>query len=190
MKSTRKDHLVKVARDLFYQHGFHAVGIDRILAEANVSKTTLYKHFKSKDFLVVAALDSWAEYLSERLDRVINERGKLPLSRVEALFILLGRMSTEKNFNGDMFLNAMAEYNEKNHVVRQKAQEYKEKSWAWISEVVEECNVMDPVSVARQIVILYEGSISALQISRETAVADFSRRQVRSLISASKRRVG
>ncbi|MFV0431325.1 MAG: TetR/AcrR family transcriptional regulator [Alphaproteobacteria bacterium] len=187
MQSGRRDHLVHTARKLFYENGFHAVGIDRILAESGVSKTTLYKHFHSKDALVAAALKSWAEHLKERLDRILVERGQMPITRIESLFVLQARMCREKGFNGDMFTNAMAEYNDKNHIVRQTAQELKESMWAWILEAVAEARVKDSKVIARQVVILYEGTVTALQIARDTAVSDFARGQVRTLIASAKK---
>ncbi|MCP4245656.1 MAG: helix-turn-helix transcriptional regulator, partial [bacterium] len=57
MAVSKKDQLVSVALDLFCRHGFHATGIDTIVAEAGVAKMTLYKHFRSKEDLVVAALE-------------------------------------------------------------------------------------------------------------------------------------
>ena len=56
MASPKRDHLVETALDLFCRDGFHATGIDKILAESGVAKMTLYKHFKSKDELILAAL--------------------------------------------------------------------------------------------------------------------------------------
>src|SRR3954452_25217190 len=59
---TGRDRLVAAAVELFYRHGFNAVGVDRIIAAAGVTKTTFYKHFDSKDELMVAAVrkrDAW-----------------------------------------------------------------------------------------------------------------------------------
>ena len=53
---TGQVRLVHVAIELFCSHGFQAVGVDQILAAAGVTKTTFYKHFESKDDLVVAAI--------------------------------------------------------------------------------------------------------------------------------------
>ena len=57
-----REKLLHVAIDLFYKHGFHAVGLDRVIAEVGVTKTTFYKHFESKDDLLEAAIrqrDEW-----------------------------------------------------------------------------------------------------------------------------------
>lgn len=56
MASDRREHLIETALQLFYQHGYHATGIDTILAASGVAKRTLYKHFASKDALILAVL--------------------------------------------------------------------------------------------------------------------------------------
>ncbi|HIP77475.1 MAG TPA: TetR/AcrR family transcriptional regulator, partial [Kiloniellaceae bacterium] len=56
MVSSRREHLVDTATQLFSRHGYRATGIDTILAEAGVAKMTLYNHFKSKDELILASL--------------------------------------------------------------------------------------------------------------------------------------
>ena len=58
MASNKRDQLLNTAENLFYREGYHATGIDRILAESGVAKMTLYKHFKSKDELILAVLDA------------------------------------------------------------------------------------------------------------------------------------
>src|SRR5262245_66155474 len=66
--SAPRERLLQTAGELFYEHGFQAVGIDRILAESGVAKMTLYRHFASKDELIAAYLEkadgefwAWAE---------------------------------------------------------------------------------------------------------------------------------
>ncbi len=188
MKSGKSEHLVQVAKNLFYQNGFHNVGIERILKEAEISKTTLYKHFPSKDALVVATLEAWGSYLTERLERIIAERTKDAISEVEALFILLARMSREKGFNGDMFLNALSEYNDSKHIVYKAAKSFKENQWSWILDKTIEARVLEPTKVARQVVLLYEGTVAAMKVSKDQVITDFAKRQVRQLYTAAKKR--
>src|SRR5207245_6427395 len=52
-----RERVLQTAYDLFCRHGVQAIGVDRIVAEAGVAKMTLYKHFRSKQELIVAALD-------------------------------------------------------------------------------------------------------------------------------------
>ena len=83
---SRRDELVETALDLFYRNGFHATGIDRILAEAGVAKMTLYKHFRSKDDLIVAALERRDErfraWFQGTVEREARSRGE-PVNLVD-----------------------------------------------------------------------------------------------------------
>ena len=108
--SARREHLVETALRLFYEKGFHATGIDTILAESGVAKMTLYKYFKSKDDLILAALElrdrRWMGWFGGELKR----RGKTPRQRLLAVFDILGDWFGQDEFRGCLFLNAASEY--------------------------------------------------------------------------------
>jgi AcrR family transcriptional regulator len=116
MKETVSDHtdvsparrrLLDTATRLFYAGGIHAVGIDRIIAEAGVAKATFYSHFPSKDELVVAYIEE-----QDRLGRAAV--AALPKqSPREMIAAILGRISeaaVQGSYRGCPFLNAAAEY--------------------------------------------------------------------------------
>jgi len=69
MALNKRDQLIEKAQELFYREGYHATGIDRILAESGVAKMTLYKHFKSKEELILAVLETRHRTMIERLRR-------------------------------------------------------------------------------------------------------------------------
>src|SRR5256886_13487691 len=71
---TGRERLVAAAVELFYRHGFAAVGIDRVIAAAGVTKTTFYKHFAGKDGLMVAAVRRRDEWESAAWDRAVRAR--------------------------------------------------------------------------------------------------------------------
>lgn len=113
--SPARRRLLDTASRLFYAEGIHAVGIDRIIAEAGVAKATFYKHFPSKDDLVVAHIEE-----QDRLGRA--DVAALP-SRPprEMIAAILGRISdaaTDASYRGCVFLNAAAEYPDPNSPVR------------------------------------------------------------------------
>lgn len=58
MSESSRERLIQIADRLFYEHGFHAIGIDRVISEVGVTKTTFYNHFESKDDLILAVLDA------------------------------------------------------------------------------------------------------------------------------------
>src|SRR5436190_12747199 len=70
---TGRERLVAAAVELFYRHGFGAIGIDRIIAAAGVTKTTFYKHFQGKDDLMVAAVQRRDEWESTAWDRAVRK---------------------------------------------------------------------------------------------------------------------
>src|SRR5678815_5079878 len=71
---TGRDRLLNAAIELFYRHGFGAVGIDQVIASAGVTKTTFYKHFEGKDDLMVAAVKQRDEWESAAWDRAARKR--------------------------------------------------------------------------------------------------------------------
>ena len=75
MATNKRDLLLGTAERLFYTEGYHATGIDRILSESGVAKMTLYKHFISKEELILAVLDARQQPMLARLRAA---REKLP----------------------------------------------------------------------------------------------------------------
>lgn len=108
--------LLDTATRLFYEGGIHAVGVDRIIAEAGVAKATFYNHFPSKDDLVVAYLEE-----IDRLGRAaVGALPKQPPRKMIAA--IMGRISeavTMGGWRGCPFLNAAAEYPDPASPVRQ-----------------------------------------------------------------------
>jgi AcrR family transcriptional regulator len=126
---TGRERLVAAAIELFYRHGFAAVGIDQIIAQAGVTKTTFYKHFESKDDLMVAAVKRRDEWESVAWDRAIRKiAGKDPARQLLAFFDVLDIWFNEPEFRGCMFMNAAAEFPNPNDPVHQAAVAHKRRS--------------------------------------------------------------
>lgn len=122
MAVTTRDRLISAANDLFYEHGFHAVGLDQVLAKVRVTKTTFYNHFESKDALVIAVLlERDRVEFAEWLRFMETKGGNDPASRILALFDLLEDWLADESFKGCMFLKALAEYPNPTDPVHQAA---------------------------------------------------------------------
>src|SRR5438876_8624381 len=79
--------VLETAYQLFQRHGLHGVGVDRIVAEADVAKTTLYRHFASKDDLVTAVLEHHRQvWTKDWLQAEIERRSTTPAGQLLALF--------------------------------------------------------------------------------------------------------
>jgi AcrR family transcriptional regulator len=112
----KRQHIVETAYRLFKRDGFHATGIDRIIAEAEVAKMTMYRHFPSKDGLIVEVLDWRAERFKRQLDR-LSEAAMTPGEKIAAIFDWHERWFDSPDFHGCLFQHALAEFGEPAHAV-------------------------------------------------------------------------
>lgn len=109
-RSAKREAILETAERLFYDNGFHATGIDRIVGEAGVTPRTLYNHFASKDDLVCAVLRRReARYFSD-FDEYTAAREQLHGDAVRAVFEALARWLNGEAARGCMFISALSEY--------------------------------------------------------------------------------
>ena len=105
-----RDRVLRTALDLFYQHGIHLVGIDRIIAESGVAKMTFYRHFPSKAKLVAEYLAYKERTWQELLARYIGAESNPALERLLAIFDALGVLIQHPQFRGCPFIKGLAEF--------------------------------------------------------------------------------
>lgn len=108
MRPPKRDVVLDTAERLFYEEGFHATGIDRVVAEAGVARMTLYNHFPSKEALIKAVLARRHERYLDELRRAVEARGDAPAlaALVEAHYEWLRTASP----HGCIVLKAMGEF--------------------------------------------------------------------------------
>lgn len=191
MRAPRKEHLIQTAVELFRRRGYHATGIDRIIAEAGVAKMTLYKHFRSKDDLIVAALRRWDEDSRRWLIRAIEERADEPYERLLALFDVLDEWFDTPEYGGCMFINAAAEYPDPTDPIHRAAAEHKRLFREYLQEQVAACGFEDPDVVTGQLLLLMEGAIVTAQVSRQVGPGEvpLARRAAEVLLSQASRKL-
>ena len=188
-QSARREELVDRALDLFYRHGFHATGIDRILAEAGVAKMTLYKHFKSKDELILAVLTRRDEKFRTWFIREVERRGRTPRERLLVVFDILQTWFQSREFRGCMFVNAAAEFHEAGDPIHAAAAEHKQLVRGFLERLAREAGAPDPAMLAASLNLLLEGAISVAHvsgdISGDTGAAAAAKRTAQILIDNS-----
>ncbi len=184
MASSRREHLLDTALSLFRTNGFHATGIDKILANAGVAKMTLYKHFRSKDELILAALRRRDESFRNWFVRDVERRAEAPRERLAALFDALGYWLASDGVTGCMFINAAAEYGDCEHPIHVAAAEHKRLLTGYVRALSEKAGVADSDRLARQLYILIEGAIVATQVCSRTDSAGDARDAAEILIAA------
>lgn len=162
---SKRDQIVSVAQKLFYQNGFHATGIDRIIKEAGVSKKTLYNHFKSKDELVLAALRKRDELFRNSLMRKTERLGSTAKERLLSIFDVVGEWFEDKDFAGCMFINASAEYSESDNPSHIVCAEHKRLVREYIRELAVQAEIDNPEELSQQLNLLIDGAIVDAHVS-------------------------
>jgi len=171
MAVSPRERLIDTATQLFYRHGYHATGIDRILAESGVAKKTLYTHFRSKDELILAALRRRDERFRNSAMRELAARTDDPAERLVLLFDILDAWFTEPDFSGCMFINAAAEYAAADEPIHAAAAEHKRLFAAYLRSQATAAGARDPDELTDQLVLLMEGAITTAHVSGPGRVA-------------------
>jgi AcrR family transcriptional regulator len=103
--SAARERILLTAHDLFYQGGIRATGIDRVIAESGVAKMTFYRHFPSKNDLILAFLAHRHTLWLTWFDDALTRHGNTP----QALLPTLEEWFTQPSFRGCAFLNSVGE---------------------------------------------------------------------------------
>lgn len=112
----KRQHIIETAYGLFRDAGYHATGIDRIIAQADVAKMTMYRHFPSKDGLIVEVLNHRAKRFDAQLDR-LAQAAMTPAAKITTIIDWYGRWFHRADFHGCLFSHALAEFGEADHPV-------------------------------------------------------------------------
>lgn len=188
-QSDRRAHLVETALKLFYRNGFHATGIDTVLAESGVAKMTLYKHFKTKEDLIIAALkhgeEAWMKWFSLTVERL----GRTPRGRLLAVFDALGRWfrcegTGDTEFCGCTFINVAGEYTDPRHPVHAVAAAQKRRVRAYLTGLARAAGARDPAALGQHLALLAEGAVVQAHVAGDRGAAARAREAAAVLVGA------
>lgn len=161
LRGTRK-RLVEVAGDLFYRFGFQAVGLDRILGEVGITKTAFYKHFESKDDLILAVLDHRdRQDIAQAVGHMRSHGGDDPRSQILAFFDLMAEWFSEPDFRGCLFMNAATEFASPLDPIHRAAAAHGDHLSQEFLLRAQAARLPDPHAAARQLLLLLNGAIVA-----------------------------
>ena len=173
MRPNKRDELVRKALQVFYRDGFHATGMDKLVVETGVSKTSMYKHFRTKEELILAALRLRDENFRNDFMRRVEELADTPAAQLIASFDALGEWFEEEGFRGCMFVKAGAEYQESDHPIHVQSAENKRLLLEFYTGLARKADVRDPETIGRQIQLLQEGAIvTAVLLKSDDAAKD------------------
>src|SRR4051794_40493797 len=157
MSEARERILATVDR-LFYDEGIHAVGIQRVVAEAGVTRVTLYRHFPSKDDLISAYLQRRSDHDHEQVDGIIAAHPGDPRGALDDLAVALTRDDFGGMPRGCPFINASAEFTG-SHPARVHAREIRRWVTGRIEDLLEELGHRSPRSTAEQLMMVRTGAV-------------------------------
>ncbi|MEP9388120.1 TetR/AcrR family transcriptional regulator [Mesorhizobium sp. KR9-304] len=182
--AAKRRHIVATAYGLFKRDGFHATGIDKIIAEADVAKMTMYRHFPSKDELIVEVLNWRAQRFSHQLDR-LAEAASTPQEKIAAIFDWHERWFDSPDFHGCLFQHALAEFGEQHHAVFQAATRQKRDIQQRMRSILKQSM---PDSRAEQVAtilfMLIEGATVLAKIRQGKAAIASARRTAAGILAA------
>jgi AcrR family transcriptional regulator len=157
-----RERILDAAYELFSRHGVRATGIDAIIAASGVAKMSLYRHFPSKDDLVVAFLERREELWTRAwLQAEVETRASHASDRLLAVFDVFDGWFRTPDFEGCSFINVLLEIEDRANPVHTAAVDHLATIRAFLRELAEEAGVRDPEAFSRQWHMLMKGSIIA-----------------------------
>jgi AcrR family transcriptional regulator len=157
-----RDRILETAYELFSRNGVRAVGVDRIVAESGVAKMSLYRHFPTKDDLVIAFLDLRSQrWTREWLVVEIERRAEDPGERLIAVFDALDEWFQRSDFEGCAFLGTLMEFGDTGHRVGRACVEHLEAIRQMFASLARDAGAADPDDLAFQVQTLAMGAIAS-----------------------------
>ncbi|MDN3524647.1 TetR/AcrR family transcriptional regulator [Halomonas sabkhae] len=167
----KRDDILATATRLFGEHGYHAVGVDRIRDEAEVSKMTLYHHFPGKEALVEAVLEQRHERFMTSLNAAVESERTVE-ARLRAVFDWHARWFSSEHFHGCMFIKATEEYARKPVSLLALSQRHKVEVKALVEEILAEQEGTAAPRLARLVQVTLDGLIANAYLFGPDAVDD------------------
>jgi AcrR family transcriptional regulator len=158
--SEARQRLLDTATRIFYGEGIHSVGVDRIIAEANVTRATFYRHFPGKEDLVLAYLRAADRAIRDQVDGASAAALPAP-DALRAVAEAIARDIRSAGFRGCAFLNAVAEYPDPDHPVHQAVLAHRQWFLDTISTMLASIRQTDAEAAARHFVMLRDGAMAA-----------------------------
>ena len=159
-----RERILRTASALFYQRGVRAVGVDLVVEEAGVAKTSLYRHFRTKDELIAAFLQREDEDFWNCWNVVTELHRTDPAAEVEAQLAWIAERVERPNYRGCPQLNVAAEFPDPDHPARRVASAHKQEVRRRLKEIAERLRVKRPDELAAGLSLLINGAFVSSQV--------------------------
>ena len=180
-----RDRILSTATELFSTEGIGAVGVNRIIGQADVAPMTLYRQFGGKDALVAAALEQWSVSWLHRLAEAMDRRGDDPGDRFDGLWDELEAWFASDGFRGSFVANAATELrSEPDHPAHSRIAQHRQALRQLLEDLAKSAGAHDPAVLAAQLQILVDGAVSAAAVDQDPAAARGARALAKAAITA------
>jgi AcrR family transcriptional regulator len=167
-----REHIVETASKLFYARGVRAVGVDVVIQEAEVAKTSLYRYFRTKDELVVAFLEREDVEFWSVWDAVAQKHSNDPRGELEAHMRWIGQRLSRSKYRGCPQINVAAEFAEHDHPARLVARSHMQSLRARLADIARRMNVARPDELGIQLALLINGAFVSSGLLAPEEVVD------------------
>jgi len=159
-----RERILETASALFYRRGVRAVGVDLVVEEAGVAKTSLYRHFRTKDDLIAAFLHREDEDFWQCWDNITQRHPSDAEAELEAQLKWIGERVSRPNYRGCPQLNVAAEFPDLDHPARAVATAHKKELRRRLRNLAERLRAKHPDELAAQLSLLINGAFVSSQI--------------------------
>ena len=158
--SSARQRILDTAYELFSRRGIHAVGVEEVVSRAAVAKATLYRHFPSKDELVLAFLEERERrWTKEFVEAGARGRGASAEERLLAIFDVFHDWFQREDYEGCSFINVLLETGDREHPIGNASARYLENVRTIVRTLAEEAGLRDPGALALSWHLLMKGAI-------------------------------
>ena len=178
-----RERILSVASELFYKNGVRAIGVDLVVDQAGVAKSSLYRHFRTKDDLIVAFLeredvDFWATW-----DGVAARHADDAHAELEAQLRWIGERLGRANYRGCPQINVAAEFAEQDHPARLVARQHMQALRSRLTEIARRLGAASPDALAAQLALLVNGAFVSAELLAPDEATDVLLAAMRALLA-------
>jgi AcrR family transcriptional regulator len=184
-EKTTRQRLIEAAVARFYRDGFRNVGIDQIYTDVGISKTAFYKHFESKEDLMLAVLEDQNRWLNETLGSMIRLRGgSTAAGQLRAIIDLVEQFIADDDWHGCIFVNVTMEFPLAHDPAHQAAARAKSSFEEVVRDIFQRGGATHPAAAARELCLIIEGAYVTRHVTHDRGTIDVCRRLCEMVIAS------
>ena len=185
MASPTRQNLINASMRRFYTDGFRNVGLDQILADVGISKTAFYKHFESKDDLMLAVLEEHHVEMEQMFrDVIAKSASDSPRRQLESLFDAVEGIVDSNEFQGCIFINASIEFPLPHEPVHRAAAASKQAIEDVVSDLAARAGAANPLALSQELCMIMEGAYVTRHVTSNPNTAHIARRVAQAVLDA------